>query len=115
MSVYDCLSGINEIIKNMSPRHEPHPTPHDHQSHEGSQTSLDKERHHEEDKHHPMENVHPHPPHHPQSKPELSPRHNPHTKSPDQALDIDHGTHQDRPRPAKIVKKAGKTGSKVPK
>ncbi len=101
--------------KNMAPRREPHPTPHDHQSHTGSQTSLDKDRHQEEDRHHPLDHIHPHPEHHPQKKAQLPPRHNPHTPPPEQALDVDHGSHQDRPRPAKIVLKEGKAGAKTRK
>jgi len=69
----------------------------------------------EEDKHHPLNHPHPHPPHHPQKKPPLPQRHNPHTQPPGQGLDIDHGTHEDRPRPAKISMKEGKTGTKTPK
>ena len=107
--------GGHECIKNMAPRREPHPTPHDHTSHTGSQASLDKDRHAEEDKHHPMDHPHPHPAHHPQKKNPLPPRHNPHTQPPEQDLDTDHGTHEDRPRPAKIIMKEGKIGVKTPK
>ncbi|MGA2913775.1 MAG: hypothetical protein ABSE07_09700 [Methanoregula sp.] len=99
----------------MAPRREPHPTPHDHKSLTGSQTSLDKDRHKEEDKHHPMDHLHPHPAHHPQKKTPLPPRHSPHTQPPEQYLDTDHGTHEDRPRPAKIMMKKGKTGTKTPR
>jgi hypothetical protein len=96
----------------MAPRREPRPTPHNHQSHTGSYISPDKDRHREEDKHHPLDHPHPHPEHHPQKKAPLPPRHNPHTPAPDHVLDIDHGSHQDRPRPAKIVLKEGKAGAK---
>jgi hypothetical protein len=96
----------------MPPRREPHPTPHDHQSHIESPASLDKDRHREEDRHHPLDHLHPHPEHHPQKKAVLPPRHNPHTPPPGQVLDTDHGNHQDRPRPAKIVMKEGKAGAK---
>lgn len=101
--------------KNMPPRREPNPTPHDHKAHTGSVTSPDKDRHAEEDRHHPLDHPHPHPAHHPQKKNPLPPRHNPHTPPPEQALDADHGTHEDRPRPAKIIMKEGKTGVKTPK
>ena len=99
------LSGRKECNKNMAPRREPHPTPHDHQSHTGSQSSLDKDRHQEEDRHHPLDHIHPHPEHHPQKKAPLPPRHNPHTPPPVQVLDADHGNHQDRPRPAKSYRR----------
>ncbi len=51
----------------------------------------------------------------PRKRPALPPRHNPHTQPPEQALDVDHGSHQDRPRPAKIVLKEGKAGAKTRK
>jgi hypothetical protein len=39
-------------------------------------------------------------------------RHHPHTKPPEEALNIDHGTHEDRPRPGKIAKKGNKKSSR---
>lgn len=75
-----------------------------------SSTSMDKERHDDETRHHPEIHHQPHPAHHPQVKPALPPRHDAHTQSPEQALNIDHGTHEDRPRPGKIAKKRKRTG-----
>jgi hypothetical protein len=67
--------------------------------------SQDKRNDHEDVRHHPAIHQEPHPPHHPQHKPVL-PSHQPHTQPPGNALDIDHGTHEDRPRPGKMAKKA---------
>ncbi|HOX34792.1 MAG TPA: hypothetical protein P5217_03615 [Methanoregulaceae archaeon] len=60
---------------------------------------LDSARHHEES--HPL----PHPPHKILARPTGLPKHHPHTRPPEEALDIDHGTHEDRPRPGKLMKK----------
>jgi hypothetical protein len=53
----------------------------------------------------------PHPPHHPVKKPPLT-RHHPHTPTVNKELNADHGTHQDRPQPAKVFRKGPKTGNK---
>jgi hypothetical protein len=74
--------------------------------HENADTSMDKERHENEDRHHPEDHPHPHPPHHPQANPTGISRHHPHTHPDDQVLNIDHGTHENRPRPGKIAKKS---------
>ena len=103
------------MIETMAPRREPHPKPHNHKAHTGAVASPDRDRHREEAAHHPQDHLHPPPVHHPQKKPPLPPRHNPHTYPPEQELDMDHGTHEDRPRPAKIVMKGGKIGAKIPK
>ena len=42
----------------------------------------------------------------------LPPRHNPHTQPPEQALDMDHGTHEDRPRPGKDYYERGENRDK---
>jgi len=57
-------------------------------------------------RHHPADHAQPHPPHHPQYKVTGASRHRPHTQPGEQALNIDHGTHEDRPRPGKIAKKS---------
>jgi hypothetical protein len=77
-------------------------------SHTGSAPSPDKERHEGEDRHHPEDHPHPHPKHRPTKKTALPPRHHPHTKPEGQDLNVDHGTHEDRPQPAKIFRKAAK-------
>ncbi|MDD1712102.1 MAG: hypothetical protein LUQ69_02920 [Methanoregulaceae archaeon] len=74
--------------------------------------SQDRERHLEDARHHPQDNPLPHPPHQPHKAPALPPRHHPHTRPPEEALNIDHGTHQDRPRPGKIAKKGDKKSSR---
>ncbi|ABS55148.1 hypothetical protein Mboo_0630 [Methanoregula boonei 6A8] len=94
----------------MSPRHEPEPTPHDHKKHDNSShedhpDSPDKTRHAELQAHHAGAGPAIHPSHHPQKKAELPPRHHPHTGPENKALNQDHGTHEDRPRPGKIAKK----------
>ncbi|MGA2104657.1 hypothetical protein [Methanoregula sp.] len=75
-------------------------------------TSPDKSRHAEDHDHHPMAAPAVHLPHHPQKKAELSPRHHPHTGPENNDLNVDHGTHEDRPRPGKIAKKEEPSSSK---
>lgn len=77
----------------------------------GSAMSQDRERHIEGAQHHPYGAPQPHAPHHTVEKPTLPHRHYPHTTPPEFALDIDHGTHEDRPRPGKIAKKGTRKGS----
>jgi hypothetical protein len=74
--------------------------------------SPDKSRHAEHHEHHPVAAPAVHPPHHPQKKAVLTPRHNPHTGPENKALNQDHGTHEDRPRPGKIAKKGDPDRSK---
>lgn len=100
----------------MSPRGQPAPSPHEHpdhdrKAHDSPVVSPDKERHAKLRAHHPEANPAPHAPHHPQNKPVLPPRHNAHTGPEGKNLNTDHGTHTDRPRPAKISKKGQKTKS----
>ncbi|MFZ1898441.1 hypothetical protein [Methanoregula sp.] len=104
----------------MSPRREPAPTPHghekhDHGAHDNVPASPDKNRHAELRKHHPEGAPSVHPPHHPQKKAALPPRHNPHTGPESKALNLDHGIHEDRPRPGKIAKKGDPDRSKKAK
>ncbi|OPX65301.1 MULTISPECIES: hypothetical protein [unclassified Methanoregula] len=68
--------------------------------------SQDRKRDILEARHHPSSHARPHPAHHPRHKVTGTSRHYPHTHPPEEALDIDHGTHQDRPRPGKIAKKS---------
>lgn len=68
--------------------------------------SQDRKRDILDARHHPSSRAQPHPPHHPQYKVTGASRHHPHTRPDEQALDIDHGTHADRPRPGKIAKKS---------
>jgi len=75
-------------------------------------TSPDKSRHAEDHDHHPMAAPAVHLPHHPQKKAELPPRHHPHTGPENNDLNVDHGTHEDRPRPGKIAKKEEPSSSK---
>jgi len=84
----------------MSPKHKPVSAPH-----AGSPVSPDKSRYAEHHEHHPEAAPEVHPPHHPQKKSPLPPRHTPHTGPENKALDLDHGIHEDRPRPGKIAKK----------
>ncbi len=88
----------------------PRVSPDERQPHELSGPGQDSGRLFEDARHHPE--GHPHPPlhHHPKENPPLPPRHFPHTKPDEFALNIDHGTHEDRPRPAKIIKKGAMTG-----
>ena len=75
--------------------------------HDGSDISQDKKRDNDEKHHHPETHSGPHAPHHVQVHPASgTPRHHPHTKPEEQALNTDHGTHEDRPRPGKIAKKS---------
>jgi len=67
--------------------------------------SPDKNRHSEDKKHHPYTYPEVHPPHHSTKKETLPQRHHPHTGPELKDLDIDHGTHEDRPRPGKLAKK----------
>lgn len=69
--------------------------------------------HAEHHAHHPDAVPAVHPPHHPQKKTPLPPRHTPHTGPLMRELDVDHGTHEDRPRPGKIAKKADHSRSKM--
>jgi hypothetical protein len=78
----------------------------------GLPASPDKNRHAEDRVHHPMAAPAVHPPHHPQKKAELSPRHHPHTGPENKDLNLDHGIHEDRPRPGKVAKKEEPTRSK---
>lgn len=73
--------------------------------------SQDRERHLEEAKYHPQENPGAHALHKSQEKPTLPHRHYPHTPPPEFSLDIDHGTHEDRPRPGKLAKHSSRKGS----
>ncbi|MGB8308461.1 MAG: hypothetical protein WCE65_01365 [Methanoregula sp.] len=76
----------------------------------------DKNRHAEDHEHHPVAVPEIHPPHHAQKKAELPPRHHPHTGPENKDLNIDHGIHEDRPRPGKIAKKEETHSSnKMPK
>ncbi|MFA5331860.1 MAG: hypothetical protein WC342_05730 [Methanoregula sp.] len=71
--------------------------------HDGSNTSQDKKRNADEKQHHPETHLQPHAVHvSPQEQHTDSPRHYPHTQPTEHALDTDHGTHEDRPRPAKL-------------
>lgn len=66
--------------------------------------SQDKERHRRNNKKHPMTNFYPHPPH--KTIPnDILPKHHPHKHPPEFDLNIDHGNHEDRPRPGKLMKK----------
>ena len=71
-----------------------------------SGAGQDKRRNDEEIRHHPATHLQPHPEHHPVHKPTGLPVHHPHTQPVEDALNIDHGTHEDRPRPGKIAKKS---------
>ena len=76
-----------------------------------SGTSQDRKRNNEETRHHPETHLQPHTPHHPQNQPTGSSRHHPHTQPAEQVLNIDHGTHEDRPRPGKLAKKDKRPGA----
>jgi len=65
----------------------------------------DRKRDEEEIRHHPATHLQPHPPHHPQYQVTGEKKHLPHSQPEDFALNVDHGTHEDRPRPGKIAKK----------
>ncbi len=75
-------------------------------------SNIYKSVHAENHVHHPDSVPAVHAPHHPQKKEVLPPRHTPHTGPELKELDIDHGTHDDRPRPGKIAKKADHGRSK---
>jgi hypothetical protein len=92
----------------MAPRHSPKSEPKNTPPESGTGPSQDRERHREDSQHHPYDHPLPHPPHHPHEHPTLAPRHYPHTQPEEFALDMDHGTHEDRPRPGKIAKKGNK-------
>ena len=90
----------------MAPRHTPAKPVKNPPHHDPTHAGMDRERHKEEKRHHPADD-HVHPPlvHHAQKNPPGLPLHHPHSQPADRALDIDHGTHTDRPRPGKIAKK----------
>jgi len=67
--------------------------------------SQDRKNDLQDARHHPADHARPHQPHHPRHKVTGATRHRPHTQPEEQALNIDHGTHEDRPRPGKIAKK----------
>lgn len=71
--------------------------------------SQDSRRDHEEVRHHAAIYTEAHLPHHPQHQPVL-PRHHPHTQAPEDALNTDHGTHEDRPHPGKLAKESKRPG-----
>ena len=74
-------------------------------------TSQDLDRNREDARHHPESHPLLHPEHHPQKQPSGEVRHYPHTHGPVTELNIDHGTHEDRPRPGKLAKKGKRTDS----
>jgi len=74
--------------------------------------SKNRDRHTEDAMHHEMSHPLPHPPRRTLKKPTGLPRHFPHTQPAGQEFNIDHGTHDDRPRPGKLAKKGGGTGKK---
>ena len=93
----------------MSPVHSQDPKKHT-LPHNGSNTSQDFKRNADEKRNHPESHLQPHAPHvSPQEKHTDSPRHYPHTEATGHALNTDHGTHEDRPRPGKIAKKSKRT------
>jgi hypothetical protein len=79
--------------------------------HDGSGKSQDRKRDEDEARHHPELKILPHPEHHPQDHPAGLPLHHPHTRPEEHALDTDHGTHEDRPVPGKIMKKSKRPGT----
>ena len=100
----------------MTGRRNPDRSPATAKSHEGRGRSKNRDRHIEDARHHEEKHPLPHPPHKTLKKPTGLPRHKPHTKPEDQALNIDHGIHEDRPRPGKLAKKdtfVKKAGKKV--
>jgi hypothetical protein len=74
--------------------------------HDGSGKSQDRKRDHEEQRHHPEAVAGPHPAHKARKHPVGNkPQHEPHRKPEEYPLNIDHGIHEDRPRPGKLTKK----------
>lgn len=75
--------------------------------HDGSGKSQDRKRDREEQKHHPEVSGAPHEAHKVRRHPVGDkPHHQPHTRPEEFQLNIDHGTHQDRPRPGSLAKKS---------
>lgn len=67
--------------------------------------SEDLRRKHEDLRHHrPATESEPVLPHRPVPQPARK-KHHPHTQPEEFALNVDHGTHEDRPRPGKLAKK----------
>ena len=73
--------------------------------HPGKGRSKDRDRHLEDKRHHTATHPVPHPAHHTRVKPTGIPQHAPHTHPPEEKFNLDHGTHADRPRPGKLMKK----------
>ncbi|HVP96195.1 hypothetical protein [Methanoregula sp.] len=74
-----------------------------------SPASPDKIRHKKDHDHHPAVTPAVHPAHQAQKKAALPPRHHPHSGPENKDLNLDHGIHEDRPRPGKIAKKEDPT------
>ncbi len=68
--------------------------------------SQDSRRDHEDARHHTATHIEAHPPHHPQHHQQEVAQHHPHTAAPENVLNADHGTHEDRPRPGKLAKES---------
>ncbi|OPY38360.1 MAG: hypothetical protein A4E35_00783 [Methanoregula sp. PtaU1.Bin051] len=95
----------------MAPRRRSTPPPDKPRPRGGAATSRDKARRSEDLRHHPEGRTRPRPAHRIRKKPTGLTKHHPHTTPEEYTLDIDHGTHEDRPRPGKLAKKGRHKGA----
>jgi hypothetical protein len=106
---------MQAVLSTMTARRNPDRSTAPVKIHDGRGRSKNKNRQIEDARHHEGKVTLPHPPHKTLKKPTGLPRHHPHTKPVEHALDIDHGIHEDRPRPGKLAKKSAVTGKSLRK